>query len=46
VIVRHDVDTVPGEAPDGYVVLLQQHRDGPILGAARLQLRWDGADAQ
>ena len=50
VIVRHQLDTPPDAdsitAPDGYVVLLQKHRNGPILGAARLQLRWDGAETE
>jgi len=46
VIVRHEVAAAPGEGPDGYVVLLQKHRDGPILGAARLHIRWDGAAAE
>lgn len=46
VIIRHDVSVNPGEGPDGYVVLLQKHRNGPILGAARLQVRWDGASAE
>jgi len=45
VILRHQLDPPLGEGPDGYVVLLQKHRNGPILGAARLQLRWDGAGA-
>ena len=45
VIVRHPVDNAPGETPDGYVVLLHKHRSGPILGAARLQVTWDGANA-
>jgi len=46
VIIRHALDAIPGEGPDGYVVLLQKYRNGPILGAARLQLRWDGAEAE
>jgi len=46
VIVRHDLNTPLGESPDGYVVLLQQNRSGPILGAARIQVRWAGADAE
>lgn len=43
VIVRHQLDLGPGAAPDGYVVLLQKHRNGPIIGAARLQLRRSSA---
>jgi hypothetical protein len=50
VIVRHELDqpldAEVSDAPDGYVILLQKHRNGPILGATRLQLRWNGADAQ
>lgn len=46
VILRHELDPPVGEMPDGYVVLLQEHRNGPILGAARLRLRWDGAGAE
>lgn len=46
VILRHELDPPLGNGPDGYVVLLQMHRIGPVLGAARLQLRWDGADAE
>ncbi len=46
VIVRHRLNPTPGDAPDGYVVLLQKHRNGPIIGAARLQLSWNGANAE
>ena len=46
VIVRHPLDLEPGNTPDGYVVLLQKHRNGPILGAARLQLTWNGASTE
>lgn len=45
-IVRHQIDLQPGNAPDGYVILLQKHRNGPIIGAARLQLSWNGANAE
>lgn len=43
VILRHEPNPPLGDGPDGYVVLLQERRNGPILGAARVQLRWDGA---
>lgn len=46
VIVRHEVSRIPGENPDGYIVVLQKHRNGPVLGAARLQLSWNGASAE
>jgi len=46
VIVRHELDDGPAEGPDGYVVLLQERRNGPILGAAQLQVKWQGADAE
>ena len=46
IIVRHQLERAPGEGPDGYLVLLQKHRNGPILGAARLQIRWNGASAE
>ncbi len=45
-IVRRDISRAPGEGPDGYAVLLQKHRNGPIIGAARLQIRWSGASAE
>ncbi len=45
VIVRHEVSRVPGGTPDGYVVMLQKYRNGPVLGAARIQISWDGASA-
>lgn len=46
VIVRIDLDYAPGAMPDGFAVLLQKHRNGPVLGAARLQMRWTEADAE
>ncbi len=46
VIVRLDLDYAPGTMPDGFAVLLQKHRNGPVLGAARLQLQVIGANAE
>ncbi len=46
VIVRHELEFALGDMPDGFVVLLQKHRSGPVLGAARLQISWAGAEAE
>lgn len=38
VILRHELDYAPGEMPDGFAILLQKHRNGPIIGAARVEI--------
>ncbi len=46
VVIRQELSYAPGTMPDGFAVLLQQHRNGPILGAAQIRLQMVGAAAE